>query len=150
MFNFLPIYPLDFGRIILALYTKNNTRKVALKKTKNISIIFLSIAFFIYLVSISFCFNITFGLVCLNLANLLFESSDGTSFKRELFILHKAKLIKRGLIEKNIYISSATPLYTLFKFIDDYHYFNFIFLDNDFNISHTISEAEFYRKTGFL
>ena len=81
---------------------------------------------------------------------LLFSSSKNTSYKRELFVFHKAKLLSRGLIEKNIYLSNKILDYELFKFIDDYHFFNFIFLDENFEIVDSISEIEFYKKIGFL
>ena len=150
MFNFLPIYPLDFGRIILVLFSKKNMRSQALKKTKIISLIFIFIVFAIFLVSIFFEYNFTLGFVCVNLMNLLLKSSKGTSFKRELFIFHKVKLLNKGLIERNIYLKKDVPLYSLFKFIDDYHFINFIFFNENFEIINTISEVEFYKKIGFM
>lgn len=150
IFNFLPIYPLDLGRIILALFTRNNTREKALKKTKFISFIFIILMFVGFIISMFYRLNFSLGLVCINLMSLLLSSSEGTSFKRELFIFHKAKLLKKGLVEKNVYVKLNTPLYSLFKFIDDYHYFNFIFIDENFDIRNTLSEVEFYHKTGFL
>lgn len=150
IFNILPVYPLDMGRIMLVIFTKNLIRERALRLTKIISFSFIFLLFSIYLISSFFVLNITLGFVCVNLMSLLLSSAEGTSYKRELFIFHKAKLISKGLSERNIYLYSSVPLYTLFKFIDDYHFINFIFLSDDYEIVDTLSEIELYKKTGFM
>ena len=150
VFNFLPIYPLDFGRIILALLTRKHLRVKALRVTKIISFLFIFSLFIVYLISFFFEFNFTLGFVCVNLMSLLLSSSNGTSFKRELFIFHKAKLIEKGLVERNIYLNKDISHYKLFKYIDDYHFVNFIFLDERYEISNTLTEIEFYKEIGFM
>lgn len=148
LFNFLPIYPLDFGRIILAFLTKKYPRKKALKMTKSLSFVFILLLFLIFLLSFAFEYNFTLGLVCINLMDMLLKSTKNTSYKREVFALHKAKLIKKGLLERNIYIDHKTPHYQLFKHIDDYHFVNFFFLDESFNITFKMSEIELYSEFG--
>lgn len=150
VFNFLPIYPLDFGRIILALLTRKHLRVKALRVTKIISFLIIFSLFIVYLISFFFEFNFTLGFVCVNLMSLLLSSSNGTSFKRELFIFHKAKLIEKGLVERNIYLNKDISHYKLFKYIDDYHFVNFIFLDERYEISNTLTEIEFYKEIGFM
>ncbi len=150
VFNFLPIYPLDFGRIILALFTRKHLRVKALRVTKIISFLIIFSLFIVYLISFFFEFNFTLGFVCVNLMSLLLSSSNGTSFKRELFIFHKAKLIEKGLVERNIYLNKDISHYKLFKYIDDYHFVNFIFLDERYEISNTLTEIEFYKEIGFM
>lgn len=149
LFNFLPIYPLDAGRIILAFLTKSKTRVDALKLTKLISICFISALFGIFLFSFFFNFNFTLGFVCVNLMTLLLKESKGASYKRELFARHKLKLIKKGLLEKNVYVKNDTPLYSLFKFIDDYHFVNFFFVDKNFDVKNILSEMELYVQCGY-
>ncbi len=149
LFNFLPIYPLDLGRLILAILTKKHIRKSALKKTKTLGIIFLALLFIVFLVSFFYEYNFSLGFVCVNLAVLLFRETGGTSFKREMFIKRKLKLISKGLLERNIYIKNETPLYSLFKFIDDYHFVNFMFVDKNFELINMMTEKELYQKTGY-
>ena len=149
LFNILPIYPLDLGRLILAILTKKHIRKSALKKTKFVGIIFLSMLFVLFLVSFFYDYNFTLGFVCVNLATLLFKETGGTSFKREMFIKRKLKLLNKGLLERNIYIQKETPLYALFKFIDDYHFVNFLFINKDFNVVDSLSEVELYKECGY-
>lgn len=149
-FNFLPIYPLDLGRIILALCTKKYKRKTALKKTRQVSIVFLSGLLILFLISFFFDYNFTLGFVCVNLTCLLFKETKGTSYKRTLFVKRKMKLLRRGLLERNIYVKESTPDYVLYKFIDDYHFINFFFLNEKFEVVNTLSEIEFYEKSKIL
>lgn len=150
LFNILPIFPLDMGRFLLAIFTKKHTRKEALKLTKKISFFFLIFMFAIFLVSFFFEYNFTLGFVCVNLACLLFSSSKDTSFKRQFFVSHKLNNLKRGIIERNIYVSVLTPSFALFKYIDNYHFVNFIFLDRDGKQVRKLSEIDFYREQGFI
>lgn len=150
LFNLLPIFPLDMGRLILVFFTRKYVRKRALKVTKTISFGFVIVMFIVFLVSIFFEYNFMLGFVCVNLMNLLISSSKNTSFRREIFVFHKAKLLSKGLIERNIYLSKNVQLYSLFKYIDDYHFINFMFVDSDFEVVNTMSETEFYKKTGFF
>ena len=124
-------------------------RKKALKITKIISFFFIIIIFFFSITSFIFKVNISIGFVALNLMNMLFKSSKSCSYKRELFLLHKSKLISKGLLERNIYISQNTNLYSLLKFIDGYHFVNFYFVDENYNVTKTISEIDIYKKLGY-
>ncbi len=150
MFNVMPIYPLDFGRLMLAIFSKNNTRVVALKKTKKLSFIFLLAMFFVFICSFFFSYNFSLGFVCVNLMRLLFSSARETSFKREYFVNRKLKLLNRGLVSKTIYVSENMQNYKLFKFIDDNHFYNFVFLNHNGEVTFSMSEIELYKKLQML
>lgn len=150
LFNLLPIYPLDMGRFILALFSKKQLRITALKRVKTISLFVIFIFFVIFLVSFFYEYNFTLGFVCVNLVRLLFSSSKDTSYKRNFFIFKKIKNLQKGLQEKNIYVDAFIEKFLLFKFIDDSHFFNFIFLDNDGNVVNKMTEIELYKSFGFI
>jgi stage IV sporulation protein FB len=150
LFNFLPIFPLDMGRLILSLLSKKLSRKDALKKTKIISFTFIILLVFLFVLSMFFEFNFTLGFVAVNLAFLLFSSAKDTSFKRSIFVKRKFKLLSKGLIERTIYVSLETDEVRLFKFIDDYHYVNFVFLDKNLAYAGEKSEIEIYKDLGLL
>lgn len=150
LFNLLPIFPLDMGRFLLALFSKKQIRKDALKKVKNISLCVVSIFFIIFLFSFFYEYNFTLGFVCVNLVRLLFSSSKDTSYKRQLFIDKKMQNLYKGLTDRTVYVKSSCELYSLFKFIDDSHFFNFVFLDEKGVIVQTISEIELYKRCDFI
>ena len=149
LFNFLPIFPLDFGRIILAHFSKKYMREKALFITKNISFIFVFILFFLSVISIFWSFNFMLGLISVNLYKMLILSSDSSSYKRGLFIFYKKKLISKGLLERNICISNKIEKYKLFKFIDQYHFVNFILLNDNYEVTEKLSEIDLYKMLGF-
>lgn len=149
LFNLLPIFPLDFGRIILNLLTKKYHRLKALYISRNISFFFICMLFFIFLLSYFFEFNFSLGLTSINLMCLLFSNSEDTSYKRQLFIDRKFKLLKRGLFERTIYLNAEVKNYSLFKFIDDNHFTRFIFIDKKYNQVKELSEIDFYKEIGF-
>lgn len=150
LFNFCPIYPLDMGRFLLAIFTKNKSRKDALEKTKRVSYIFISLFFVLFLLSFFYEYNFSLGFVCVNLTSLCFSSSRDTSYKRQLFAEKKFSKLKSGLIERTVYVENATPMFSLFKHIDDYHFVNFVFLDNKHHVVKKLSEIEFYEAMGLI
>ena len=150
LFNFLPIYPLDFGRFLLAVFSKNNFRKNALEKVKRVSFLFVLFLFVLFLLSIFFKFNFTFGFVCVNLVCLLFTSSKDTSYTRQIFVQKKFEKIKKGLIERKIFVDENIPFFKLFKFIDDNHFVTFVFLDSKMKKVDECSEIFVYEKLGLV
>lgn len=150
LFNFLPIYPLDFGRFLLAIFTKKYTRKDALLKTKKVSFVVLIFMFFLFLLSFFFTFNFSLGFVCVNLTSLMLSSSKDTSYKRQVFVSKKFERLAKGLLERTVYVKNVTPMYALFKHIDDFHFVKFVFLNEKFEQERTLSEIEFYKENGLL
>ena len=150
LFNFLPIYPLDFGRFLLAIFTKKYERKEALLKTKMCSYFFLMFMFILFLMSCFFEYNFSLGFVCVNLACLMFSSGKDTSYKRQLFAERKFERLKKGLIERTVYLKNDTPNYALFKHIDDYHFVSFVFLNEELDFVKRMSEVDFYKENDLI
>lgn len=150
LFNMLPIYPLDMGRFLLANLSKNNMRNVAVKKVKKMSFLVVIFIFIVFLISFFFEYNFSLGFVCVNLVRLLFKSSKETSYKRQLFVSRKLKFLSKGLFERTVYVKDTSKLFELFKFIDDSHYFKFVFLDSQGNKTKEMSEIEVYKACEFI
>ena len=81
---------------------------------------------------------------------LCLSATKETSYKRGIFIERKFEKLKRGLPEKNIYLPSNAPIYSLFKFIDDSHFVNFIFLSDKLVPVYKMTETEFYKEIKML
>ena len=150
IFNILPIFPLDMGRLLLAIATIKTDRINAIYKLKKFSIIMICLLFIFYMISFFFFKNFSFGFVCVNLMHLCLSSAKDTSYKRQLFATRKFEKLSKGLPEKNIYVSDTQPLYSLYKFIDDSHFVNFMFLGEDLTLKRKMSEIDFYRSVGMI
>jgi len=150
MFNFLPIFPLDFGRFLLLFFSLKQSRMQAIKNAKIVSYVFIFVMFLLCLISSFYTFNFSLGLSAINLMFLAFSNGKDTSYKRQLFVSRKFNLLKKGLLERTVYVENDTALYSLFKFIDDSHYFRFVFLDSNLKPSYSMGEIEFYEKIGMI
>ena len=150
IFNMIPVFPLDAGRLILLFISLRHSRLIALRKTKMISILFVCFLFVLFVLSSFYTFNFSLGVSVVNLMFLIFSEATDTSYKRQVFVNRKFNLIRKGLLERCIYVSSDFPLYMLFKFIDDSHFYKFNFLDENYNIVKQIDELEFYRDIGMI
>ena len=53
--------------------------------------------------------------------------------------------MRKGLTEKTIYVSNKTNYYELFKFIDNSHFFNFVFLNDGGDVVDSLTEIELYK-----
>ena len=149
-FNLLPIFPLDAGRLLLCFLSLKFGRKDAVRIVKKVSIFFVFVMFFISIISFLFLYNFILGFVSLNLCLLLFESSNGTSYKREILFRKKISRLSRGLPQKVIFIKQNYPENLLLKFLDGEHYFLFVFVNENLTVTRKIDEFELLKKLGFI
>ncbi len=150
LFNMLPIFPLDFGRILLLLFSKKMTRNKAAFLVKKVSFCFAMVLFVLFLLSLFKLPIFGLGLASINLMILLFSSSDDTSYKRQIFARRKFEFLQKGLLERVIYLREGTSNFELFKFIDDSHFVRFVFLNEGLKKTSEISEIDFYKQNGLL
>lgn len=150
MFNILPIFPLDAGRIILCLLSKKKRRFEAVKITKNISLFFVVLMFVFSIFSFLLSFGFSLGFVSINLCLLLFSSCGDTSFKREILLQKKIKRLNKGVKQKVVYVKEDFDEKLLLKFIDGEHYFVFVFVDEKFERKREIDEYFLLKSLGFI
>lgn len=150
LFNMLPVFPLDAGRLILLKISGKQTRLKAIKTAKTISVLFVFAVFAMFLLSGFYSFNFSLGTAAVNLMFLVLSNSEDTSYKRQLFISRKFRLLEKGLLERTIYVKNSLSNYSLFKFIDDHHFNRFVFLDASLKRVRSIDEVEYYKQIGML
>lgn len=149
-FNLIPIFPLDAGRLLLCFASLKRGRANGLKFVKRVSMFFVLLFFVLSMISFFFIFNFALGFVAVNLCVLLFESSKGTSFKREIVFRKKLARLDKGIKQRVIYVKLGYPQALLLKFIDGEHYFRFIFVDENFCEMNCIDEYQLMLKLGFI
>ncbi len=149
-FNMLPIFPLDFGRFLLVFLSKHLLRTKAVFLLKKISLLFVCFLFGLGLAATYSGSGISIALGAINLMILTFSSAKDTSYKRHLFAKRKFKLLKKGLVERVIYVDAFAKDYSLFKFVDDNHFVKFVFLDGNLKPVRFLSEIELYQNNNLL
>ena len=150
LFNCLPIFPLDFGRLILLYLSLKKDRVTAVKYARNFSFIFVILLFVFYLISCFYSINFSLGCSAMNLMILVLSNGEDTSYKRQLFVNRKFKLLSKGLLERSIYVDCESSIYSLFKFIDDNHFFKFVFLNKRLEVVDLMTEIDVYKKLDLL
>lgn len=150
LFNVLPIFPLDFGRVLLSLCSIKNGRREAVKIIRKVSFFFMIVLFICSIFIFLFSLNLSLGLACVNLCILLFESTSGTSFKREIVLRKKLKRLNRGVAQRIIYVNANLDEKFLLKFIDGDYYYVFVFVDESFRELKRIEEFELLKNLGFI
>lgn len=142
LFNFLPIFPVDGGRIVVAMFT-NKSSKIKLYNIMKVVGICVSIVFAVmFVVSIFYTINLNLFFISMFLLLSSFNSSKDVYYEKSNVkkIKHDSSL---GLVEvKTFMVNKKMPVHKLLKHIKGKHYTNFIVVDDNLNVIKTISENE--------
>ncbi|MBE5735702.1 MAG: hypothetical protein E7361_04620 [Clostridiales bacterium] len=139
--NMLPLFPLDAGRIILALI-KGNSKFARIYKLYRINSIVIGILLIILFVLSAFN---RINLSLLFIAVLLFSSVlsvKNTVYYERVFIDKNKNDYEKILPIRNYHVPVNTPCYKILRFIDKHTYSIFHFVDNSGKILKTVSEKE--------
>ena len=142
VFNILPIFPLDGGRVLVAILSKRLRRADAVRYAKTATQIFAIILFIVFLLSFFYTLNLSFGLVSI----MLFASSSTNStlnnYLRINFVSRNKNLAK-GLEVVELVVGEDTKVYKVYSKLKSQKFYKFTIVDNRMNIKSTIDELVF-------
>ena len=119
LFNLLPAYPMDGGRVMLSCLCKLMTREKAIKLIKIFNLVFAFIFFGLFVYSCTFDFNPTFALASIFLIIGVIQTGKESKYKIMALLKKKNKNYSRPLI---LYISSEVTLGNALKHIQQNRY----------------------------
>lgn len=127
LFNILPVFPLDGGRLLVAILSKKISRAKALKISKTIGYVISAILFILFFISFFFYLNYMLGLNALFLLISLFDEDQSAYYEKlyPLKILNNSKLsIKQASFDK------SEPLFNVYKSIANKNISSIKVMDN--------------------
>ncbi len=142
IYNLLPIFPLDGGRVLLGILSAKVPRKKAFKITKIIGFIFTGIIFVLFFISIFNKLNYSLGINALFLLIGLFDD-DKTAYYINLQDLdEKNEKLKKGLFLKTIAISENSSIYDAYRSLDKNNVNQIYVMDNNYRVKKSFEENE--------
>ncbi len=140
--NFLPVFPLDGGRILLSVLAMKESRLSAFKKVRCLGIFCSSIILIGFVITSFFIPNYTF----LVFGSFIFISSiledNATSYAMVDFLSFKQKELERGLVIRNIAVFVDCPLYRLITKVKKDRLTIFSVVDSNYNVVGKIFENQ--------
>ena len=143
LFNIIPVFPLDGGRIALAAMSSKMPRGKAMRAVKISGIITASIFTALFIVSAFFKFNLTYSIIAVFIFAGTLTGGKAFSYIRVKATASRASRVKRGIPVKEVIIHKSATLFCLNKLLTGAEYYKITITDDNLKPLKQITETEF-------
>ena len=143
LFNIIPVFPLDGGRIALAVMCRKMKRGKAMRAIKISGIITALLFTALFIVSIFFKFNVTYSVIAVFIFAGTLTGGKAFSYVRVKAASSRSSAIKRGIPVKEIIIHKSATLFALNKLLTGTDYYKITVTDDALKPVKHMTETEF-------
>lgn len=142
LFNLLPFFPLDGGRVFVGWLSMYMDRKKCLKIAKILTFCFGVVLLVLFIVSLFFSFNLSFGIMAVSLVATSVVPQKNTAYMRVSSKEFKRKKLASGLLKRQIQILSSASVVEALERVDARMFTEFVVVDECFCELERFSEVE--------
>lgn len=142
IFNLLPVYPLDGGRVLYAFFKRKGNTKKAYKKTKIVGFVISMLLFVLFVITSFYSINYTLGVTSIFLIVGLFFEDKSSYYQINFNFVNKDKKLNEGLEVNSICVKKSVSLYKLLTKLSKFKYNLVNILNEENKIVKTITEGE--------
>ncbi len=143
IFNLLPVYPLDGGRVLVSYLSRKLTRNDALRYAKNATKVFSFLLFGLFLLSIFYVFNLTFGIIAIMLYVSTLNNFNECSYVRLAKTSFRYKETRRGLEVVELMVDEKTKISKVYSKLKSQKFYRFIVVDKNLSVKAVVDEKIF-------
>ena len=144
IFNLLPVFPLDGGRIALAALSVKSPRQKAYKKVKIFGYIVSPIFALLFVAAIVFnkTVNISFAMISVFIFVSTVAPDKNSTYRRVYGMAYFSERLKKGLKMSQIMVPSSLTLLQLDRMLNSNYYTSFIVVDDNMKRVGEVSETQ--------